>query len=278
MNQVNNAKSKTMSHANPVMKRLGKIDEINYDGKTAAYGRIAGKTAMFLLWAVAGMLIYLFLNANIFANEPTAVSFEYYRFTVAISSSQIGFFIGAGILGIITQLLAMFVIVTAPVTGSIYAACEGFIISFLIFTVLKGYEYLGLLALAITIVVVFTMAMLYATGVIRASKKFHMVLFTLFGAMIGISIVSFIGYLIPVTRPFVSMVMGNFWISIALTLLSIIIATFFLISDFATIEYVVENKMPAKYEWSAAFGLAFTILWIYVRILDLIIQIMGNKD
>ena len=57
MNQVNNAKSKSMSHANPVMKRLGKIDEINYDGKTAAYGRIAGKTAMFLLWDVAGMWI-----------------------------------------------------------------------------------------------------------------------------------------------------------------------------------------------------------------------------
>lgn len=73
------------------------------------------------------------------------------------------------------------------------------------------------------------------------------------------------------------MIMGNFWVSIGLTILSIIIACLFLISDFATIDNVVENKMPAKYEWMAAFGLAFTIIWIYVKILDLLIQIVGNS-
>ncbi len=35
--------------------------------------------------------------------------------------------------------------------------------------------------------------------------------------------------------------------------------------------------MPAKYEWMASFGLAFTILWIYVKILDLLIQIVGKS-
>ncbi|MBQ2093197.1 MAG: Bax inhibitor-1/YccA family protein [Ruminococcus sp.] len=48
-------------------------------------------------------------------------------------------------------------------------------------------------------------------------------------------------------------------------------------SDFAMIEHVVESKMPAKYEWMAAFGLAFTVLWIYIKVLDLLIQILGNR-
>ena len=134
-----------------------------------------------------------------------------------------------------------------------------------------------MLALAITVVVVLCMAMLYAKGIIRVTKKFTMVIATLFATMIGISILSFIGYLIPITRPLVVQVMNNFWISIGLTLLSIILACLFLISDFNTIDYVVENNMPARYEWMAAFGLAFTVLWIYVKILDLLIQIVGNS-
>ncbi len=277
-NNSNSAKTNSMFRSNPVLNRLSSVDERAYDEKSAAYGRIAAKVAMFLLWTVAGMLVYLYLDNKIFSLEPAVANLSYRGFTFSASQSQLVFFAVSGIVAIICQLLAAFVKTTTPVTGSIYSACQGFIISFLIFTVLQGYEYLGLLALVITIVVVMTMALFYTKGIIRATKKFNMVLFTLFGAMIGISIVSFIAYLIPVSRPFVSMVIGNFWVSLGLTLLSIIIATLFLISDFSMIEYVVENKLPAKYEWAAAFGLAFTILWLYVKILDLIIQLFGSRD
>ncbi len=277
-NNSKTAETKTIFHSNPLVSRLGKIDERAVDEKSAAYGRIAAKVAMFLLWTVAGILIYLLLDSRIFSAQTASVSFSYYGVKFSASQTQIGFFAGAAIIAIICQLLAAFVSVTTPVTGSIYSICQGFIISFLIFTVLHGKEYLGLLALIITIVVVMTMALLYTKGIIRATRKFNMVLFTLFGSMIGISIIIFIAYLIPVTRPFVATVMGNFWISLGLTLLSIIIATLFLISDFSMIENVVENKLPAKYEWAAAFGLAFTILWIYVKILDLLIQLFGNRD
>lgn len=273
----NNQRTNSYFRSNPVMNRLSGVDETASDSRAASYGGIMAKTAFFLLWTVAGMMIYLVLSNGIFASQPETISFNFKGFLVSTSPMEIGFFIGAGILAIITQLIAAFVRPSIPVTGTIYSVCQGFIISYLIFTVLKGYEYLGLLALAITIVVVLTMAILYVTRVIRATKKFRMVIATLFAAMIGISIFTFIGYLIPLTRPFVSLILGNFWISMGLTLLSIIVATLFLISDFAMIENVVENRLPAKYEWSASFGLAFTILWIYVKVLDLLIQIVGNS-
>ena len=273
----NNQRTNSYFRSNPVMNRLSGVDETASDSRAASYGGIMAKTAFFLLWTVAGMMIYLVLSNGIFASQPETISFNFKGFLVSTSPMEIGFFIGAGILAIITQLIAAFVRPSIPVAGTIYSVCQGFIISYLIFTVLKGYEYLGLLALAITIVVVLTMAILYATRVIRATKKFRMVIATLFAAMIGISIFTFIGYLIPLTRPFVSLILGNFWISMGLTLLSIIVATLFLISDFAMIENVVENRLPAKYEWSASFGLAFTILWIYVKVLDLLIQIVGNS-
>lgn len=276
-NGTNATKRKSFLRSNPVMNRLTRVQETAVDGKAAGYGRITIKTAFFLLMTVAGIMVYLVLNASLFSSQATLLNFNYKGFQVSASGLQLGFFVGATILAIITQIIAAFAQKTIPITGAIYSFCQGFIISFLVFTVLKGFEYLGLLALVITVAIVLVMGILYSTGVIRVSKKFHMVMFTLFATMIAVSIFSFIGYLIPFTRPFVMMVLGNFWISLGLTVLSIIIASLFLISDFTTIDYVVENKLPARYEWSAAFGLAFTVLWIYVKVLQLLIQLIGNS-
>lgn len=279
LNNSNNNATKTRSgfRANPVLNRLDKVDERAQDAGIASYGGIAFKTAFFLIWTVAGMMLYLWLEKVLFSGQPDVMNFNYEGFKVTASGMQLGFFAGAGILAIVTQLLAAFVRVTIPVTGTIYSICQGFIISFLIFTVLHGYEYLGILALAITVVVVFSMSILYTKRIIKVNRKFHMVIFTLVASIIGISIFTFIGYLIPFTRGFVSQIMSNPGISIALTLLSIVLASLFLISDFAMIDHIVENKYPEKYEWAAAFGLAFTILWLYIKILDLLIQIVGNS-
>ena len=49
-------------------------------------------------------------------------------------------------------------------------------------------------------------------------------------------------------------------------------------SYFDTIDHVVNDKLPKKYEWQAAFGLSFTILWLYLKVLDLLITIAGNNN
>ncbi len=276
-NQNATTERRSFFRSNPVMNRLSKVNEVATDERAAGYGRIMIKTAYFLLVTIAGILAYLLMDSTLFANQPQTLRFSYKGFEATTSPMQIGFFAGAAILAIIAQLIAAFVRISVPVTGTIYSLCQGYVISFLVFTLIKGYEYLGLLALAITVVIVLVMSILYTTGVIRATKKFRTVILTLFIGMIGISILTFIASLIPLTRPYVTQIMGNFWFSLILTVLSIIIASLFLISDFAMIESVVENRMPAKYEWSAAFGLAFTVLWIYVKVLDLLIQIVGNN-
>ena len=43
------------------------------------------------------------------------------------------------------------------------------------------------------------------------------------------------------------------------------------------IDNCVRNGYPRKYEWSAAFGLVFTVIWIYLKILDLLIQVTGKN-
>jgi len=79
----------------------------------------------------------------------------------------------------ICELLGVFARKTIPVTGTIYSLSQGYLISFLVFHVLKGYEYLGLEALLMTVAMVAAMSWLYSSGIVKADKKFHTVLLAL---------------------------------------------------------------------------------------------------
>ena len=129
----------------------------------------------------------------------------------------------------------------------------------------------------IAAILVAVMAILYATGVIRVTKKFKMVMLTLFITVISVSLFTFIGSLIPFTQPMVAALRQNFVLSIVFGVIFIIIAALFLICDFNTIDHVVNDRLPKKYEWQAAFGLSFTVLWLYLKVLDLIITIAGHN-
>lgn len=276
-NQSNATKTKKRNSflsSNPVMRRLDSVDDYA-EVQSATFGGITAKTIFFLLFSVVGIFLHLILAKSLATGEAFDLNFK--GFEVSLYMNETFALIGATILAIVFQLLAFFARGTTPVTGALYCVTQGYIISFLIFKVLKGYEYLGALALLITMLIVIVMAILYSTGVIRVTKKFKMVMMTLFITVIATSVVTFVASFIPFTQPLVAALRQNFVFSVIVGVIFIIIAALFLICDFATIDHVVNDKLPKKYEWQAAFGLSFTVLWIYLKVLDLIITIAGNK-
>jgi uncharacterized YccA/Bax inhibitor family protein len=58
-------------------------------------------------------------------------------------------------------------------------------------------------------------------------------------------------------------------LGLVLSLFAIAIGAFMLISDFDFIANGVRNGLPAKWEWTAAYGLVFAIIWIYLEMLRL---------
>lgn len=276
-NQSNTAKTKNRNSflsSNPVMRRLDSVDDYA-EVQSATFGGITAKTIFFLLFSVVGIFLHLILAKSLATGETFDLNFK--GFEVSLYMNETFALIGATILAIVFQLLAFFARGTTPVTGALYCVTQGYIISFLIFKVLRGYEYLGALALLITMLIVIVMAILYSTGVIRVTKKFKMVMMTLFITVIATSVVTFVASFIPFTQPLVASIRQNFVFSVIVGVIFIIIAALFLICDFATIDHVVNDKLPKKYEWQAAFGLSFTVLWLYLKVLDLIITIAGNK-
>ncbi|MGO4382912.1 Bax inhibitor-1/YccA family protein [Specibacter sp. RAF43] len=68
----------------------------------------------------------------------------------------------------------------------------------------------------------------------------------------------------------------NIPFGVVLGLLAIGLAAFSLIVDFTSIERGVQNGVPTKYSWTAAFGLTVTLVWLYVEILRLLAILRGN--
>lgn len=270
----NTRKRNTLLAANPIMKRLDSVTECS-ETDSATYMGITTKTALFMLFTLGGVILQLILAKSLAVGQTFPINFKGFEITMYTKETIA---LGASIvLAIVFQLLAFFVQSSTPVTGALYCITQGYFISFLLFKVLAGHEYIGGLALIITLAIVLIMALLYSKGIIRATKKLKTVILTLFVTMVATSIISVIGYFIPFTRPLVSALTQNFGLSIVVSIVFIVIAALFLICDFDTIEHVVENKLPKKYEWQAAFGLAFTVLWIYVKVLDILITILGRK-
>ena len=58
-------------------------------------------------------------------------------------------------------------------------------------------------------------------------------------------------------------------LGLVLSLFAITIGAFMLISDFDFVANGVRTGLPAKWEWSAAYGLVFAIIWIYLEMLRL---------
>lgn len=99
------------------------------------------------------------------------------------------------------------------------------------------------------------MLLLYTSGKIKATEKFKSVTLALLLSTISISILAFIGYLITATRSYVMIFAGNPIFDIAMSVIFIIIAALFLISDFQI--FVKQLKISAQKNTSGQFHLAW---------------------
>ena len=135
----NKTSARTLLRPNPVLRCLSKADDRALDG-AASYTGVAAKTCIFLALTLLGMIAQLLVSA-VYANAPVWQSFTFYeQYTVALTLNET-LILGAVLaVGFVAEMAGIFVRKTIPVTGSIYAAGQGYVISFLVFKVLKDFE------------------------------------------------------------------------------------------------------------------------------------------
>lgn len=111
---------------------------------------------------------------------------------------------------------------------------------------------------------------LYKSRVIRATPKFQKIML---GAILGYAVFSLVNLVLALTGV-ADLRVGFFGLLIGAV--GAVLAALMLVLDFDFIERGVQNGIPSKYAWTAAFGLVVTLIWLYIEFLRILSILRGS--
>ena len=262
---------KTSAFANPLIKKLGRVTEQSPDHAVSYHG-VAAKTLFFMIAVAVGVAsFFIFHKVLAVGGAMEADGFTIYPFEGAFA--LVALFVSG-----FAPFLAFLIRPLVPVLGLIYCLSIGYAITWLAATVIPTYSGIVFLALGITIVLVAVMAFLYASGAIKVGKRFRAVVITLFITAALSGVIGFVLSFIPGLHDTMQYVTSNPIVSLIGGVLYIILACAMLLVDFDAIQRAVDNQLPKKYEWIAAFGLAYTIIYLFLKVFSLLASVKGNSS
>ena len=245
-----------MRRSNPVYNRIDRMSS-SYVGSysQATYLGIGIKVLFYVLVTLVGAALGIyFLNNN--------------------SSFLMGSLFFSGILTFIFAMLAMTFPKTSMICGSLYCLFEGMFIGIisLMFEAMIG----GVIITAVlgTISIVLVTGVMYATGLIKVTRGFYKFLMMFSFAFIVTMLLLFLASLFPRF----SGIFDNFTLTLSISAISILLASLFLISDFKQASSIVESGAPKEFEWLAAFGIAYTVIWIYIEVLRFVAIFASRRN
>ena len=182
------------------------------------------------------------------------------------SALMIGF-IGGLVLGLVNS----FSKTVKPALAIAYAAFQGLALGTI--SNLYNSAYDGIVSQAILVTISAFAGMLFAfkSGRIRVTPKFTKVLMTAMIGYLALAVVSLVSLMITGTSVYS---IGGFGLIIAAG--GMVLAAFFLILDFDSIQKGIAAGAPESESWRAAFGLMVTIVWLYLEVLRLLSILRGN--
>ncbi len=189
------------------------------------------------------------------------------------------FWIGM-IVGLVLGLVNAFKREPNPALILTYAAFEGLFVGSVSFMFenlqINGNSLDGIVAQAIlaTLAVFGVSLWAYRSRRIRVTPKFQR------GVLIALG-----GYMVFVLINFLFQIFGSSdspfgfrsgLLGIVIGLFAVGLAAFCLILDFDSIEQGVRKGAPARFAWTAAFGLVVTLVWLYIEMLQLLAILRGE--
>ena len=181
----------------------------------------------------------------------------------------------AGLVGFGLAMAATFGKTVRPPLYLAYAAVEGVFVGGISYVYSLAFG-AGIVPGAVlgTLCAFGVMLALYRTGVVRNSPRFTK---TLMIAGVGYLVFGLVNILLSsFTSSWHNVYSGGGLLPIALSGFGVVLASFFLVLDFDTIEQGLRNNAPKDYAWVAAFGLVVTLVWLYLEMLRLLSILRGN--
>lgn len=235
-------------------------------------GRMTMRDALNAISATLGVIIVVGFAV---AMTPLALGLVAGDQGIQIGLAVTGVLTFVGVIGgLVTSLINIFKKQPSVIAVLAYAAFEGMflggITGSLEWAAGGAYRGIGLQAVLGTLAVAATVLILFRVGILRTSPRLNKIFFVAMVAYLLFGFVN-IGYLLlsgqSLRDGLLGLVIGG---------LAVVMASYSLVMDFEDVQRSVEAGTPRKYAWRLGFGIAVTMVWLYVEVLRILMILRGN--
>ena len=179
------------------------------------------------------------------------------------------------IVGLVLGLVNAFRKSPSPLLITLYTVAQGVFLGGISAFYESYYDGIVGQAVLATLSVFAVSLFLFKSGRVRVTPKFTKML-----------LLGMVGYLVYSLVNVVLMLFGvgggefgplrSGWLGVGVGLIAVALAAMSLVLDFDSIKRGVDAGVPAKWAWSAAFGLIVTLVWLYLELLRLLAILRGE--
>ena len=172
-------------------------------------------------------------------------------------------FLGA-IVGFVAVLVGSFVPKLARIMGPIYALGYGLVVGAISAFYENQFEGIVLQAIGATLGVFAVMYFLYATRIIKVTRRYVLIVIGAMFGLLAFYLVAFVASLFGADLYFMNQPTP---LGIAISIGIAALAAASLAIDFAVIEEMSHGGAPRYMEWYGAMSLTVTLVWLYLQVL-----------
>jgi uncharacterized YccA/Bax inhibitor family protein len=207
-------------------------------------------------------------TASLFAVLLVAAGVSY----EVVKPAAYGVVLVAALVGFALAMVVQFSKTIRPPLMFLYAAVEGVFVGAVSHAFNDAYPGIVVQAVIGTLATFGAMLALYKFEVIRVTPKFQRMVYIAGAGYLMFSLVNLA--LAVFTNNSVYQVGG---LGLLVSAFGVGLAAVYLVLDFDFIDQGIRNGLPARYAWTAAFGLVVTLVWLYIEILRLLSILRGQN-
>lgn len=179
----------------------------------------------------------------------------------------------SALVGFILAIITSFKPQWSPVTAPLYGIAEGLFLGAVSLFFEAQFPGIVMRAVGLTFGVFISLLLAYRSGMIKATENFKLMIASATG---GIALVYLISFIMSFFGMRLNFLYDSSPLSIGISLFIVGIASLNLVLDFDFIENGAERGAPKFMEWYGAFGLAVTLIWLYLEILRLLAKLQSR--
>lgn len=188
-------------------------------------------------------------------------------FTISLNAATLATTITSGIIGLIVVLIISYYPNTAKYFAPLYAILEGAFLANCSLMLEVMYPGIVIQAVILTFCAALITAFIYSRHIIFVNDTFKKIVMILLLSLLACYVIEIIASLVFGFQ-FITLNTGIIGILIDIGILVLALAC--LLIDYNEIDKAVYNNQDKSTEWYYAFSLLVTLVWLYIRILDLL--------